>query len=260
MNIKHCLNLGLLVWLLFTGNSMAQTHSMVLVKGGKYKPIYGKDSSLISVSSFHMDVYPVTNSDFIQFVKTNSQWKKSKVKGIFADGNYLSTWVNDTTLSQVLKMNSPVTNVSWFAANDYCKCQGKRLPSLDEWEYAAMANESMPDARQLENYNKYILSWYETPKTYTNLVGKTYKNYWGIYDMHGLVWEWIDDFNSVLMSGESRKDGSNDRALFCGSASLGASDLMNYAAFMRYAFRGSIKAKYNIQNLGFRCVKDIPKK
>ena len=89
--------------------------------------------------------------------------------------------------------------------------------------------------------------------------GKTNKNIWGVYDLHGLVWEWTLDFNSVLISGESRKDVDTDRDLFCAGGAVGAKDLMNYAAFMRYAFRGSIKANYSIQNLGFRCVKDIEK-
>jgi len=260
MKYFHRLSLSLFVWILFPGNGMAQTQTMAFIKAGKYKPIYGKDSALVQVNSFYMDVFPVTNAEYLSFIKDKPQWRKSKVKRIFADGNYLSTWSNDTTLSNNISMNSPVTNVSWFAANDYCRCQDKRLATLDEWEYVAMANETKADARTSDNYNKYILSWYETPKTFNNLVGKTFKNYWGVYDMHGLVWEWTSDFNSVMISGESRKDSNIDRDLFCGSGSLGASDLMNYAAFMRYAFRGSIKAKYSIQNLGFRCVKDIPAK
>ena len=59
--------------------------------------------------------------------------------------------------------------------------------------------------------------------------------------MHGLVWEWTFDFNSIFLSGESRKDKDTDKDLFCGSGSVNATDLMNYAAFMRYAFRASIK-------------------
>ena len=34
-----------------------------------------------------------------------------------------------------------MTNISWFAAKEYCECQGKRLATLDEWEYVAMADE-----------------------------------------------------------------------------------------------------------------------
>ena len=80
-----------------------------------------------------------------------------------------------------------------------------------------MADEKLPDARPLETYNDFILSWYEQPKTFNNEIGSTFKNYWGVYDLHGLVWEWTSDFNSVLVSGESRKDVDNDSNLFCGS-------------------------------------------
>ena len=147
--------------------------------------------------------------------------------------------------------------MSWFAAKAYCECEGKRLPTMDELEYAAMADETVKDARIKKSYNEQILNWYEAPRSNENLVGENPKNFWGIHDLHGLVWEWTSDFNSVLLSGESRKDNDKDNNLFCGSASLGATDLMNYAAFMRYAFRGSIKANYAIKNLGFRCAKDI---
>ncbi len=228
---------------------------MATVKGGVYLPLYGTADKLVTVSPYLMDVYPVTNADYLKFVKENPQWNRTNVKSLFADKSYLTNWTGDYSFKGL--PNSPVTNVSWFAAKKYCECQGKRLPTMDEWEFAAMANEKVQDARKIETYNQYILNWYETPKTFSNPVGETFKNYWGIYDLHGLVWEWTLDFNSVLISGESRKDVDKDSNLFCGSAAIGASDLMNYAAFMRYAFRGSMKARYSSQNLGFRCAKDI---
>ena len=240
-------------------SSFKVTTEMVLVKGGSYVPLYGKNQEQVIVNDLFMDIYPVTNEEFLDFIKKNEKWQKSKVKKIFADGNYLVKWKNDTLLSTNSKPNSPVTNVSWYAANAYCDCQGKRLATVDEWEYVAMANETKADAREIESYNQNILDWYEKPKTYQNEVGHTFKNYYGIYDLHGLVWEWTSDFNSILITGESRSDSAENNNLFCGSGSLNATDLMNYAAFMRYAFRGSIKANYSIQNLGFRCVKDIEK-
>ena len=233
----------------------AQNNKMVLVKGGVYLPLYGAENKTVKVEPFLMDIYPVTNADYLKFVEEYPQWKKSNVKPLFADKSYLTNWKDDETFQGLPK--APVTNVSWFAAKKYCECQGKRLPTMDEWEFAAMANEKMQDARRIETYNQFILNWYETPKTFNNPIGETFKNYWGIYDLHGLVWEWTLDFNSVLISGESRKDVDKDSNLFCGSAAIGASDLMNYAAFMRYAFRGSMKARYSSQNLGFRCAKDI---
>ncbi|MBZ0328031.1 MAG: formylglycine-generating enzyme family protein [Altibacter sp.] len=230
---------------------------MVTVMEGVYIPLYGVDSMAVKVASFHMDVYPVTNSEYLAFVQKFPTWKKSQVKRLFANKSYLTGWPNDDSFGDQLQPNAPVTNISWFAAKKYCECQGKRLPTIDEWEYAAMADESTADARKKKSYNQFILGWYERRNTYNEAIGSTFKNYWGIYDLHGLVWEWTSDFNSVLISGESRKDVDKDSNLFCGSAAVGASDLMNYAAFMRYAFRGSIKANYSIKNLGFRCVKDV---
>ncbi len=244
------------LFIVITVNMTAQT-KMVDIKGSSYTPLYGRDSLQVTITNFKMDVYPVTNQQFLDFVIQYPKWQKSKIIRLFADKSYLNKWKSDTSLGALQLPNAAITNVSWFAANDYCECQGKRLPTIDEWEYVAMANKTQPDARTIKTYNEYILSWYEKPKTFNNKIGSTFKNYWGVYDLHGLVWEWTSDFNSVLISGESRKDVDNDSNLFCGSAAINATDLMNYAAFMRYAIRGSVKAKYTMQNLGFRCVKDI---
>ncbi|MGV6944446.1 formylglycine-generating enzyme family protein [Sphingobacterium kyonggiense] len=234
-----------------------QGQEMVMVKKGSYVPLYGSaDKKPVQVNSFFMDVYPVTNQEYLLFVQSNPNYSKSKIKRLFADKSYLNYWVSDFDYGQA-SPKSPVTNVSWHTAKKYCESKGKRLPTMDEWEYAAMADAKNMDARTRKSYNQYILKWYESPKTYNQEVGSTFKNYWGVYDLHGLVWEWTADFNSIFLSGESRKDKGNDDELFCGSASVNASDLMNYAAFMRYAFRGSMKAPYTGRNLGFRCVRDI---
>jgi len=253
--MKTILRLTICMLLFWVTNTNCQS-KMVTIKGGTYMPLYGRDSLQVTIADFQIDVYPVTNKEYLKFVKQYPNWKRSQVKKLFADGNYLMDWKSDTALGDSQSLQAPITNISWFAANDYCKCLGKRLPTIDEWEYVAMANKTMPDARKLETYNAYILGWYEKPKTFNNEIGSTFQNYWKVYDLHGLVWEWTSDFNSVLISGESRKDVDNDSNLFCGSAAIGATDLMNYAAFMRYAIRGSLKAKYTMRNLGFRCVRD----
>lgn len=237
--------------------SFGQSEDMARIEGARYIPLYGRDSTVVEVKDFDLDIYPVTNEQYMDFVKKYPEWQKSNAKKIFADGMYLRNWKNDLELNDDAHLNSPVTYVSWFAAKAYCDCLGKRLPTMDEWEYAAMSDETVKDARIKKSYNEKILSWYEAPRSNENYIGQNPKNYWGVHDLHGLVWEWTSDFNSVLLSGESRRDNETDNTLFCGSASLGATDLMNYAAFMRYAFRGSIKANYAIKNLGFRCAKDI---
>jgi len=235
------------------GFMYAQETKMVSIQEGSFVPLYGDLSKKpVTVKSFFIDVYPVTNTQYLSFIKEHPEFSKSKIKGLFADKSYLSYWKNDSDFGNT-NPKAPVTSISWFAAKKYCECQGKRLPTMDEWEYVAMADEKRIDARTKTEFNKYILSWYEKSKTYENPIGQTFKNYWGVYDIHGLVWEWTADFNSILLSGESRKDKSADKNLFCGAASVNATDLMNYAAFMRYAFRGSLKAQYSTRNLGFRC-------
>lgn len=233
--------------------------NMQKINKGTFVPLFGSDSLGTYVDDFLLDVYPVTPQQYLDFVKQYPKWQKSKVLSLFADKSYLRLWENDTILGSQINPNTAVTNVSWYAAKDYCACQGKRLPTLDEWEYAAMASQTKPNAQTDSLFNLMIIESYEIPKTFKNPIGSTYKNYWGIYDLHGLVWEWTSDFNSVLITGESRQDKDTERDLFCGSASINASNLMDYAAFMRYAFRGSIKANYNIQTLGFRCAKSIKK-
>ena len=254
MIIKYILILFLLIP--FIGFNQEKTE-MKLINRGAFVPLYGSDSLGVYVPDFLLDVYPVTNEQYLEFVMDNAKWKRSKVLRLFADEAYLTKWKNDTLLGTKMKKNSPITNISWYAAKDYCACQGKRLPSIDEWEYAAMASSTKPNAQADSIFNQQIIESYEIPKTYLNEIGQSFKNYYGIYDLHGLVWEWTSDFNSVLISGESRQDVDTEKNLFCGSASINASNLMDYAAFMRYAFRGAIKANYNIQTLGFRCAKSI---
>ncbi|HHG84627.1 MAG TPA: formylglycine-generating enzyme family protein [Bacteroidetes bacterium] len=247
-------------FLLLAVIGLSQTTTEVKrIIGGTFVPLYGSTSEGVYIKTFLLDEYPVTNQQFLAFVKKYPKWRKSKVLRLFADQNYLLKWENDTTLGSNVSPQSAATTVSWYAAKDYCACQGKRLPSIDEWEYAAMASETKKNAQADSIFNHKIIESYETPKTYRRNVGENFKNYWGVYDLHGLVWEWTSDFNSVLISGESRQDVDTERTLFCGSASINASNLMDYAAFMRYAFRGSIKANYGIQTLGFRCAKSIKK-
>ena len=257
MNIKQSI-IFIGIWAIAC-SALAQNPEMAFIEKGEYTPLYGSETTPVSVDGFLLDTIPVTINKYVEFLKENPKWRKSQVKGLFADKNYLSNWESDLKPNASSKREEPITNISWFAAKAYCECQGKRLPTLDEWEYVAMADKNNADARKKESYNQYILDWYERPKkNQKKTVANTFKNYWGVHDMHGLVWEWTQDFNSVLISSESR-NGTGNNNLFCSSAAVGATDLMNYAAFMRYAFRSSVKGNYAINNLGFRCAKDIVK-
>lgn len=74
-------------------------------------------------------------------------------------------------------------------------------------------------------------------------------------DLHGLIWEWVEDFNTIFVTGESREDSSFNKNMSCGAGAMSGADKENYAAFMRFAFRSSLKGKSSAWNLGFRCVR-----
>lgn len=234
---------------------------MVKINGGIYHPFYkSKDSGSIIVKPFYIDVHAVTNAEFLQFVKANPKWSKSKVSRLFAEADYLKQWAGDVDLGKdsALVKNSPVTNISWFAAEAYCKWVGKRLPTTAEWELTAQAERANRAKGDTMSLTTYILRWYEksTPKVMPN-VKSTYKNKYGVWDMHGLIWEWVFDFNTSLTNGDSRGGNEIDRNFACAAGSSTAINKEDYASYMRYAFRQSLKANYTVGNLGFRCVADI---
>ena len=229
---------------------------MVLIKGGEYQPFYGEDSTLVKVENFLLDERPVTNAEFLDFVKKNPKWKRSNIKAIFTDDTYLKDWQDDETLPKDADPNAAVTYVSWFAAKAYAKSAGKRLPTLDEWEYVAMADEESANARDKPTYSAHLINLYNEKDRQKHQVKISAPNYYGIYNMFDLVWEWTDDFNSIMTTSDSRTAEFDDKGLFCASAATSTTDVLNYASFMRYAFRSSLKANYTVGNLGFRCAKD----
>jgi formylglycine-generating enzyme required for sulfatase activity len=240
--------LGLYVIFLVHSADQAST---TLIPSGSYFPLYSTEKKGIEVQAFRLDTFPVTRKDFLDFVERNKHWRRSKAKNIFADLTYLRDWSADLDPGFEQDLKSPVRFVSWFAARAYCESRSMRLPTVAEWERAASAFSKVSDV------NAQILAWYSQanfkrwPK-----VGLGQKNDFGVYDLHGLIWEWVEDFNSSLVTGESRADSSPDQSKFCGAGVLSASDAQDYAAFMRYGFRSSLRGNFALANLGFRCATD----
>jgi len=231
--------------------------SMVYIPEGSFTPFIQAVSSSqqVKIKGFMMDKYAVTNKQFLAFVKANPQWARSRVPQLLADEHYLEQWKQDEQIGDPRIENSPVTNISWFAASAYAKWAGKRLPTLQEWEYVMRAPAvNLP---KTETMTAYLLNWYgrPTPQLIPS-VGSTYKNKMGVYDMAGLVWEWVYDFNSVVKGSDSRSQGTLQKSLFCASGSQNVLNKEDYAGFMRFGFRASLKARYCIRNLGFRCAMD----
>lgn len=238
---------------------ISSSKKMMKIDSGSYRAFIGKDSNnIIKVKSFYIDDSPVTNAEYLTFLKANPQWTRSKVLRLYADSTYLKHWKGDYQLPEKINPDAPVTNVSWFAAEAYAKSVGKRLPTIEEWEYVGLADRSSKNASDKPHFTDFILREYQQRKSNMNkVVRQGEPNFYGVYDMYGMVWEWTYDFNSVMMSGESRKDNTTNESLFCAGGAITASDLRNYAAFVRYALRGSIKANNCLNNLGFRCARDF---
>jgi sulfatase modifying factor 1 len=239
---------------------------MESIPAGTYSPFYPREDvrnaprpetppakrMSIPIPGFWMDRDLVTRSDFLDFVRKNREWRKSQVKRIFADTAYLKDWTTDLPqMKRPADRKRPVVHVTWFAASAFCHAKGEELPRTDQWEYVAgdLGRHSKETERE-------TLAWYARPNAKSlSSVGLRPANGFGISDLYGLVWEWTLDYNDEMISDDSRGGDTGD--LFCGGGSSGARDPSNYAAFMRFSFRNSLKSNYTTANLGFRCAKEI---
>jgi formylglycine-generating enzyme required for sulfatase activity len=204
------------------------------------------------VDAFFLDETAVTNSEFLEFLKENKRWRKSEIPTLYAEARYLDHWISDLDFGDSEKADRPVTRVSWYAANAYCGWKGGRLPTLNEWEYAAqaMSFESPEDADQ---FSHELIGWYSAVDTHQKeQVGSTgiVTNH-GVRDLFGLIMEWVEDFNPPIAS---------DISLDCGTIGRmqGNSTLYGYAMSIRYITRMSFKPTSTTGMLGFRCAYDQP--
>jgi formylglycine-generating enzyme required for sulfatase activity len=233
---------------------------MVAIPSGVYRPLFraASEPKEISVDKFYLDRFPVTTGEFLEFVRANPRWRRSQVKPLFADRYYLKNWKADLEPGPNAPLHAPATDVSWFAAKAFAQWKGKRLPTVAEWEYTAGAGTTRPDGENDTTFRQQVLRWYTTLGAAPGPVGSNQPNFWGVHDLHGLIWEWVLDFNTPMTTGDSRADnGGLERGLFCGAGAQNARDAGNYPAFMRLGFRSSLNADYCIHNLGFRCAKDL---
>ena len=155
----------------------------------------------------------------------------------------------------------PVVNVSWNDANAYCKWLSKkmdkeyRLPLEAEWEYACRAGTETKwsfgdDENELSKY-----AWYHLNTKKIKPVGAKLPNPWGLYDMHGNVWEWCTDdwVDSYEYISNNKKNMSGNKVVRGGSWN-------NYAFNTQSSYRthGALYVRYYVR--GFRIIRTLPKK
>lgn len=231
---------------------------MVQIPSGSYVPLYVAGTVRdVPVAAFMLDRHAVTRGEFLAFVRANADWRRGSMKSVFAGGGYLAGWPAPLDAGTAAELSRPVTSVSWFAARAYCASKGRRLPTTDEWEYAGQASETARHATRDPTFMSRIITLNVADATERLRPGRGFRNVYGVHGMHGGPWEWTEDFNSVLVSADSREAGGTSRhtdfRAVCASAAIGATDPSNYAAFLRYAFRAALDARSAVEMLGFRC-------
>jgi len=234
----------------------------VSIPGGAYQSAlkYPDIKGDTDVAAFEMMKTPVTNAEFLAFVRTHPEWRRDRVAAVYAEkANYLSHWGGSLQPGDAARPQQPVTHVSWFAASAYCEAQRARLPTWNEWEYVAAADATRRDARSDPAWRESILGWYAKPSTTpTADVGQSPPNAYGVQDINGLIWEWTEDFASMLVSSDDRSQADANRLKFCGAGALSTQDRENFAVLMRVAMLSSLEASDSTSSLGFRCARSLP--
>ena len=231
---------------------------LVEVGAGSLRPFLANaDAPPVRVEPFALEDRPVTRAQFAEFVRAVPRWRRGEVAAILAESGYLGSW--ESALEPGARARElPVTEVSWHAARAYCRWQGRRLPTEGEWEWASRANATRADASDDPEHIRQVLEWYGRPRGALRASGSGPANVWGARDMHGLVWEWVEDFGGSMVTADSRERDERDERRVCGAAAVSGGDPSEYATFMRFAFRSSLRAGFALPNLGFRCAADLP--
>jgi formylglycine-generating enzyme required for sulfatase activity len=244
----------------------------VLIPAGKFmmgspaneagrEPHEGPQREVQISKPFYMGKYEVKVSEFREFVKAAQFKTDAETNG----GAYVPVkdkwqrkegvnWLNPG-VSQ--KDDHPVVCLAWSDAVEYCKWLAKktghayRLPTEAEWEYACRAGTQQaysfgPDGRELSKFG-----WFtENSGGKTRPVGQKKPNPWGLFDMHGNVWEWCQDWYSAYPAGTAIDPGGPLRgsARVHRGGGFASPEKYSRCAVRRNGFGGS-------ERVGFRIVR-----
>ena len=158
--------------------------------------------------------------------------------------------------------NRPATKISWTNAVEFCRRlsateaeqkQGRvyRLPTESEWEYACRAGTSTPYSFSGGGVNLPAHAWYASNANgSSHAVGTRQANAWGLFDMHGNVWEWCADrfqFTTFLESNTSLPGTDKLRVRRGGG-------WLSMAAHCQSDFRRGLESDRTLSDVGFRVV------
>jgi formylglycine-generating enzyme required for sulfatase activity len=194
---------------------------------------------MVLVPDFYMGRYPVTNEEYGRFLSENTDTSEPEY------------WGN----RKYNQPRQPVVGVGWDDARRYARWSGLQLPSEAQWEYACRSGTKTRYYSGDKEKDLDRAGWYdENSDDKLHPVGEKEPNAFGLYDMHGNVWEWVEDDWHENYRG-APKDGNawiddprgSDRVVRGGS-------WYNSARYCRSAIRYWIGPGRRIINLGFRLV------
>ena len=143
----------------------------------------------------------------------------------------------------------PVEKVNWADANKFCQSVDMRLPTEAEWEYAARAGDAGPRYGEPD-----AIAWYASNSMEkTHEVGQKQPNAYGLYDMLGNVWQWVNDYYQRYPEGAL----TDPKGPATGTARiLRGGSWKDVATFIRASYRNGSMAGFRIDDFGLRCAGD----
>ena len=172
--------------------------------------------------------------------------------------------VMGTNPSKFKGSNLPVENVSWQDTQQFLEKMNDRndgyryrLPTEAEWEYAARAGTKGAYAGPLE-----AMGWYDRNSgNQTHPVGQKQANAWGLYDVHGNVWEWVEDWYGARYYRSSSASDPTGPPVGEFRVTRGGS-WSDDTVYSRITFRSVAAPQYaqgtSDVDIGFRCVREAP--
>lgn len=228
------------------------------VDGGPFQSSvrFEEAAGTVQVAGFDLMERPVSNAQYAAFLAAHPAWQRGRVPAVFASPGYLGHWSTADAPGDALDPQAPVVHVNWHAASAYCRAHGARLPTFLEWEYAAAADATRRDARSDRAWRiRHIDDG--TPRALDARPGAP-ANAWGVHGLHGAVWEWSEDFASLMGEGDRRGQDDGQVLRYCGATALSFNDRGDYGVVKRFVLLSALQPVATLGNLGFRCARSQP--